>query len=113
MSVRVGVAVIGVLALAVGSQVGAAGATSATGTGTPSPATSGVESRKNPANYDWDNIQIVTSARPVKCGAPMSVSRYDDRGKLLGEKVLANSSSWSLWIVRIPVQFPEFLSNVR
>jgi hypothetical protein len=97
MSIRFVVAVVGVVALAVGSQVGAAGATSASGAGTSPPVTSAVESRKNPANYDWDNIQIVTSARQVKCGAPMSVSRYDDRGKILGEKVLANSTSWSLY----------------
>jgi hypothetical protein len=97
MGVRVVVAVIGVLALAVGSQVGAAGASPVPGAVASPSASSGVESRKNPANYDWDNIQIVTSARPVKCGAPISVSRYDDRGKLLGDKVLANSSSWQLY----------------
>lgn len=58
---------------------------------------SNLKAPTSPSNFRWNNIQIITTARIQDCGSPMSVSRYNERGRLIGQKVIANSNNWSLF----------------
>ena len=46
---------------------------------------------KEPKNYDWNNIQVITATGG--CGNTVSASRYGDEGQLLGSRDLIKAAS--------------------